>query len=82
VQEWTHHAASSLITGEDGGGFSRSQREWWRAASKVRLTAQCVAWTAMVGGVLRSSLPVWIGLGGESATARLRTYICIPQASR
>jgi hypothetical protein len=43
VQVWTHHAASSLTTGEDGGGLSRSQREWWRAASKVRLTAQCVA---------------------------------------
>ena len=33
----------SLTTGEGHRGLSRTQREWWRAASRVRLTAQCVA---------------------------------------
>ena len=48
------------------------------ADSTVCRLARCMASCAALwvgGGVLRSSLPVWIGLGGERATARLRTYL-------
>jgi hypothetical protein len=60
----------SLTTGEGRGGLSRTQREWWRAASRVRLTVQCL--------VVQIQTPYCALSGNASSTdfeARPREYV-------